>query len=265
MAQLIDLIIGFLRKPSAGFATAILFLIASFILPVPSWFANILRALAGLVLGIVLNHIWQSRVIENERREERIKVIEEFTRLQRLGLKAILPERDSNEMEQKTFDFLKRFKEFRPQHQLIIIGLTTSYLPINLVDQISGFLIRNTNLKLLICVLDPNSPCASLRSQEVFKEEKTKTQDNIEKAINEWKKLKEEFPNRIILKKSKAIPYAEYEAKDIDKKEGLIYYTPIGYKAHTNNTPSFLFSSNGVLYNFHKKIIQDILKDAEEI
>lgn len=211
-----------------------------------------------------MNHIWQSRVIENERHEERIKVVEEFTGLQRLGLKAILPERDSSEMEQKTFDFLKRFKEFQPRYQLIIIGLTTSYLPQNLVDQISGFLIRNTNLKLLICVLDPSSPCASLRSQEVFKE-KTKTQDNIEKAINEWKKLKEEFPNQIILKKSKAIPYAEYEAKDIDKKEGLIYYTPIGYKAHTNNTPSFLFSSQSVLYNFHKNIIKDILKDAEEV
>lgn len=264
MAQLIDLIIGFLRKPSTGFATAILFLIASFLLPVPSWFVDILRALTGLVLGIVLNHIWQSRVIENERREERIKVIEEFTGLQRLGLKAILPERDSNEMEQKTFDFLKRFKEFQPQQQLIIIGLTTSYLPINLVDQISGFLIKNTNLRLLICVLDPNSPCASLRSQEVFKE-KTKTQNNIENAINEWKKLKKGFPNQIILKKSKAIPYAEYEAKDIDKREGSIYFTPIGYKAHTNKTPSFLFISNGILYNFHKNIIKDILKDAEEV
>lgn len=264
MEKLIDLIIGFLRKPLAGVATAILFLIASYLPSVPSSLADFLKALTGLVIGIVVNHIWQSRVIENERHEERIKVIEEFTELQRLGLKKILPERDSSEIEQKTYDFLERFKEFRPQHQLIIIGLTTSYLPINLADQISGFLKKNSNLKLLICVLDPNSPCASLRSQEVFKE-KAKTQNNIMKAIKEWKQLKKGFPNQIILKKSKAIPYTEYEAKDIDKKEGLIYYTPIGYKAHTNNTPSFLFSPHSVLYNFHKKIIKNILRDAEEV
>lgn len=265
--QLIDLIIEFLHKPLAGVTTAILFFIVSFLLPVHSLFSNFLRILTGLVFGIVVNHFWQSRVIENERREERIKVIEEFTGLRRFGLKEILPERDNREIKirLKTFDFLQRFKEFKPRKELIIIGLTNHYLPINLADQIKDFLRQNINLKLFICVLDPNSSYASARSQEVS-QEKTKTQKKIKDAITEWKILKKEFPNQIELKISKAIPYAEYEATDIDKKEGLIYHTPIGYKEQTNDTPSFLYNTqNSVLYKFHRKIIENIQEDAEEV
>ena len=150
--KLIVLIIEFLHKPLAGVTTAILFFIVSFLLPVHSLFSNFLRILTGLVFGIVVNHFWQSRVIENERREERIKVIEEFTRLRRFGLKEILPERDNREIKihLKTFDFLQRFKEFKPWDKLIIIGLTNSYIPVHCADQIRVFLKENNNLNFCL-------------------------------------------------------------------------------------------------------------------
>ncbi|MCK4665432.1 hypothetical protein KAU33_01700 [Candidatus Dependentiae bacterium] len=279
MTQLIDTLIGFLRKPKTGFIIGVIFIFASFLPHVPLCVVQILRYLASLFFGIVVHNLWQSRIIEKERCEERIKVIEKFTGLQLLGLKEILPERDSREIGNKTFGFPERLKQFLPKDELIIIGITTGFLPRHFSDQISSFLTRNSTLKLKICVLDPASPCANLRSEEVFSKtnkSKTTTRKNINTAIAEWKELRTKFPCQIKLKKSMAIPYGEYEAVDIyvKEKEGLIYYTPIGYKAHTNQTPSFLFSpnplssqspENSVLYNFHKQIIKEILDAAKDI
>jgi hypothetical protein len=264
MAKSINNIIQFLRKRIIGIVIAAILFISSFIPGAPSWIAEVLRGLTGLVFGIVLYQEWQSKVIEKERREERIKVIEEFTGLQRLGLKKVLPERDSDERNKKTFDFLKRFEEFQPRSELIIIGITVNYLPEELPDQVSSLLRKYPNMTLKVCVLDPDSPCVSRRSQEVHRENE-KTRKRIHDAIDGWKKLKKEFPHQIILKKSKAIPYGEYEGVDINKNRGVIYYTPLAYKAHTNVTPSFVFSPQTVLYDFHKKVITEILNDAEDI
>ena len=257
--------IRFLRKPRAGLIIAVILLFGSFLSQVPLWIAELLRALTGLVVGLVVHNIWQNKVIEEERREERTKIIEEFTGLHRLGLKAVLPERDSKEIGKKNFDFLERLNQFQPEHELILVGITTGYLPQHISDQIRSFLERKPTLKLKVCVLDPDSPCVTLRSQEVF-QDKNETQKNINNAIAKWKKLQRDFSKQIILKKSKTIPYGEYEAVDVNKEKGLIYYTPICYKTHTNTTPSFLFSnSKSALYKFHKEVIEKILEDADDI
>ncbi|MDX9799312.1 MAG: hypothetical protein RBT05_10695 [Bacteroidales bacterium] len=265
MEKMVDLIIKWLRKPIATFITAVLIIIVSIVQQVLSpFFAEILRTVGAISLGISFDHFWRNKTIGSERNSERIKVIEEFTGLRRLGLKKITPERDSIEIGQKDFCFLKRMKEFQSKYHLIIIGLTAGYIPTNIGNQINDLLTYNRNLKLDICILHPKSPCVDLKSKEVWGDNKT-TLDNITKSVDGWIKLKEKFPNRIVIKKTMSIPYAEYEAKDLDSEQGTIYYTPITYKEHTNISPSYLFTSQSILYNFHKEIINNILEDAEEI
>ena len=263
MGQFIDYVIRPIRKRGTGVIIAAILIIISFIPAVPLWIAESLRILAGLVVGIVVHHLWQSKVIEIERRKERKDVIEQFTHLQLFGLERVLPERDSDEKGKKTFDFLERFRQFDPRSELVIIGITVGYIPQHLPNQIRDLLQKHSKMKMIICVLDPDSPCVSRRAQEVF-ENSQETKKKIHDAINGWRKFKEEFPEQIVLKKSMAIPYGEYEAVDIDKDRGRIYYTPVVYRAHTNVTPSFIFSPHTLLYDFHKTVINTILNDAED-
>lgn len=266
MKELYDSMIRFFRKPENGFTIALILFLASFYPRVPLFSNFLLRPLSTFFAGITVNYLWQSKIIEGERRNERLKVIEEFTGLQQLGLKKINLGRDSCEEKGKkySFNFFDRFNDSPPDKRLIIIGITTGYLPREKSKQIRDILHDHSKLKLEIYFLDPDSPCVCCRSEEMFGDKKT-TLNNINDAITNWQKIKEKFPSQITLKKSKAIPYAEYEAVDLDQERGHIYYTPIAYKEHTNYTPSFLFSSQSKLYEFHKKVIKQIIDDAKEV
>jgi hypothetical protein len=220
-----------------------------------------------LTLGLVIDNIWQSRVLEAERRDERVKIAEDLMGLQRLGLQRVLLRRDSTEDGHKTFDFFERMNQFQPKRHLILIGLTARYLTDYAIDQTREFLASNPDLKLEICLLDSESPCAPLRSMEVFGNEYT-TKNNIELSIRGWQQLQVEFPSRIILRKSKAIPYAEYEAVDPTENRGIIYFIPIAYRIHTNMVPSFVLTNsqtNNELYVFCQETIGRILDDAVKI
>ncbi|MCK4790005.1 MAG: hypothetical protein KAV87_40080, partial [Desulfobacteraceae bacterium] len=254
--QLVDTLIRFFRTPRAGILSGVMLLGASFIPSVPSWMVEILRVFSGLFFGLVVHYKWQSRVIEEQRRKERDevaeRVVEEFTGLQRLGLRKILRERDSEKPGVRTFGFFERMEQFKPRKRVMIIGITLRALVDQFPTQIrKNFLDKNKELKLDICVLHPDSPCAHLRSGEFPPAEGVLTPQNIKKAIELWKGLKSEYLDRIVLKWSKAIPYGEYEIIDPDHGKSLIYFTPVTYKYHTDGTPSFLFESPGDLYKFH--------------
>lgn len=181
----------------------------------------------------------------------------------RHGILRITVERDSNYSGKKSFDFLERINRFRPKKRLILIGFSVEYMPKHLNKQLEKLIHDYPDLIIEVCILNPSSICTKLRSIELFGEELS-LKSNINESIKRWKVLQNRFPDRIVLKKSDNIPYAEYEAIDINEK-GYIYYVPVSYKKYANITPSYFLNPKSELYNFHKSTIEQILRDAKSI
>ncbi len=241
MESVIDSLINKLRNPKIGLPTLSGLIIVSFlsIFNKEYHFLNdVLRVIAALILGFVIDHIVKDRVIETHRHRERLKVIEEVTGLYKFDLQSILPDRDSKTIGHKDFGFFIRMKDFQPRQEIILIGITNGYLVNEVPDQMKSFLKAHPKLSIIACFLNPDSPCAPLRSLEVFNTD-SKTRNNIENAIGGWRSLQACFPGRIILKKLNVntIPYAEYQAIDVTNEEGIILFTPITYKEHTIRRP----------------------------
>ena len=243
---------------------------ASFLHAIPSFVIELLRVFTGLFLGLIIDQEYQSETVEHNREKERISVIEQVNELKLLGLKRILPARDSAQ-EGSNFNFFERMKLHKPKHNLTLIGLTHGALVNDhFRPKLIDFLKNNPKLKLSICFLNPESPCALLRSNEVHRDKDEKEREqvtpiNIEASIKKWKSVSENFPNRISIKKYNSIPYAEYEVIDKDDKNGNIYFIPISYTKHTNDCPSFILEGKSTLYTFHKEIIETIWRDADPI
>ena len=192
-----------------------------------------------------------------------INIILLFKYKQVSDVSRIITERDSKSPGKKDCDFLERIYHFRPKSRLIFIGFTVEYIPVHLKKQLEKILTSYSTVIVYVCILDPHSPCAQLRSIELSEAENT-FQEKILHSISSWKSLQDKYPDRIVLKVSEAIPYAEYEAVDIEGK-GYIYFVPISYKRHANTTPSFILSSKSKLYNFHKSTIEQILRDSKAV
>jgi hypothetical protein len=224
----------------------------------PLWLVELLAPefyLVGFFLVFVLLQIWlYCRQIDKYREVEPSFRPPEIT-----------PGRDG--ANGSGFGFFERMRGWEPKRRLVIVGITAGHLPTKRRDELVQFLKSHGELKIDVCVLDPSSPCAGLRSKEVHKSG-MQTGENVKASIDAWTALADEFPGRIVVRRSSATPCAEYEAADPDDPGGLIYFTPVAYKQHTNVTPSLILRKGQTgygLYDFHRRVIEKIVADAEEV
>ncbi len=179
------------------------------------------------------------------------------------GVLRVCRERDSTVRGRKSFDVLERWSQFHPRRRVILIGFSVAYVSAHLLKQLEALFGGASELVIEVVLLEPLSAPARMRSQELFKND-TELGQTIIESLERWKRMRERFPERIVLKTTTSVLYTEYEASDVGEP-GYIYCVPIGYRRHANVTPGLLLEPHSALYAFHQGVVEQILRDAVRV
>jgi hypothetical protein len=163
-----------------------------------------------------------------------------------------------------------RVEAYVPDGCVALFGIRQVYLPAHVDDQIEELLRKYPNLKFKICILSEHSPCVVIRAKEFPKRNLKVYKQSICKSRGDWLRLCSKFPDRIELRVSEAIPYAELEAHGVDVDSSappaptsVILVTPLGYKHHGRESPSSELVEPGTrLFDFWADTIRKFWADA---